>query len=176
LYAYDIPSKVGVKIATSIALRLASEGIIRGIKDSSGDIDEFRRLKRDVAGLDHFSLITGSDSTADLALLKGADGMIAGMANVDPHGFVRLYAAAAAADWAVARSEQERLFSLRDIVRVGVPRIGPFSATIASSKSALVYRGIIASDALQLPLLELNGDERAMVGKMLADFGLSRVA
>jgi 4-hydroxy-tetrahydrodipicolinate synthase len=101
--------------------------------------------------------------------------MIAGMANVDPHGFVRLYEAVTVANWTGARAEQERLFSLRDIVSVGLPRIGPFSATIGAFKSALVYRGRITCDALPLPLLELNEDERAVVAKMLADYGLTRV-
>ncbi len=176
LYAYDIPSKVGVKIPVTTTLRLAHEGVIRGIKDSSGDMDEFRRLCLALAGLDGFSLLTGSDSSADMALFEQADGMIAGMANVDPHGFARMYRAALSKDWAAARTEQDRLFSLRDITRAGLPRVSSFSATIGSFKAALVHRGVIECDALQLPLCELDDREKSVVADLVERAGLGPVA
>lgn len=176
LYAYDIPSKVGVKIPVAVTLRLAADGVISGIKDSSGDMDEFRRLRQGLAGRDGFSLLTGSDSSADMALFEEADGMIAGMANVDPHGFTRLYELACGGHWAEARAEQDRLFSLRDIVLAGLPRVSSFSATIGSFKAALVHRGVIDCDALQLPLCPLDDSERLRVAQLLDRAGLGPVA
>lgn len=176
LFAYDIPSKVGVKIPFTSILRLAQDGVIRGIKDSSGDMDEFRRLRQALGELDGFSLLTGSDSSADMALFEQADGMIAGMANVDPHGFARMYEAALDGDWAAVRAQQDRLFSLRDLAQVGVPRVSSFSATIGGFKAALVHRGVIECDALQLPLYELDDNERRLVASVLDRAGLGPVS
>lgn len=175
VYAYDIPSKVGVKIPVRTTIRLADEGVIRGIKDSSGDMDEFRRLRQALAGLDGFSVLTGSDSNADIALFEQADGMIAGMANVDPDGFARMYRAVLDEDWAAARTEQDRLFSLRDITYAGLPRVSSFSATIGAFKAALVHRGVIECDALQLPLCELDDRERSLVAELVDQAGLGPV-
>ena len=173
LYAYDIPSKVGARLSTDVVLKLARSGVIAGIKDSSGDFDAFRRLRLELGGMEGFSLLTGSDSFADMALLGLADGMIAGMANVDPAGFVRLYAAASSGRWEDARAEQDRLFLLRDIVLAGLPRLGSFSATIGSFKTALVQLGVISSDSLQPPLCQLNDCERRQVHDVLMARGLS---
>lgn len=176
LYAYDIPSKVGVKLPIDVIVRLGEEGVLKGVKDSSGDLDEFRRLRMATRAITGFSLITGSDSFADVALLEGATGMIAGLANVDPEGFVRLFDLAKDGNWKAAREEQDRLFALRDIVSVAVPRVSSFSATIGSFKAALVARGIIECDALQEPLRGLNATERAVVRAMVQEAGLSVVA
>ncbi len=176
LYAYDIPSKVGSKLSFASVVRMARRGLIAGIKDSSGDIDGFRRLRLELAGLEGFSLLTGSDSFADMAMLGLADGMIAGLANVDPAGYVRLYAAARQGRWEQARAEQDRLFRLRDIVLAGLPRVSSFSATIGSFKTALVQLGVIDSDALQRPLCPLNDAERERVRDVLLAGGLSPVA
>ena len=175
LYAYDIPSKVGVKIPLATTQRLAEEGVIRGIKDSSGDMDEFRRLCLALSGLEGFSVLTGSDSCADLALFENADGMIAGMANVDPHGFARMYQASLGGDWAAVRAEQDRLFALREITQAGLPRVSSFSSTIGSFKAALVHRRVIDCDALQLPLCELDDRERLMVANLVDSAALAPV-
>lgn len=173
LYAYDIPSKVGVKIPVPVTIRLAGDGVIRGIKDSSGDMDEFRRLCLALSGLEDFSVLTGSDSCADMALFENADGMIAGMANVDPHGFSRMYEASLGGDWAAVRAEQDRLFALREIAQAGLPRVSSFSSTIGSFKAALVHRRVIDCDALQLPLCELDDRERLMVANLVDRAGLA---
>jgi 4-hydroxy-tetrahydrodipicolinate synthase len=164
-----------VKIPVSTAVRLAGDGIIRGIKDSSGDMDEFRRLRQQLGDLDGFSLLTGSDSSADMALFEQADGMIAGMANIDPHGFAQMYQTALGDDWAAVRAQQDRLFALRDLALVGVPRVSSFSATIGGFKAALVHRGVIECDALQLPLCELDDRERRLVAELVDRAGLGRV-
>ncbi len=93
LVAYDIPSKVHVKIMPETTATLAREGVLAAIKDSSGDEDGFRAVIELTAGLAGCTVITGSDVIADAAMMQGADGMIVGMGNVDRHGFVRLYQA-----------------------------------------------------------------------------------
>lgn len=120
-------------------------------------------------------MITGSDITGDAAILQGARGMIVGVANIDPHGFVRVYDAAIKGDWEAARAEQERLHALRLITKIASDRIGGFSATLGAFKAAQVLRGIIDHDGLQPPLLTLNDAERSQVKAVLDPQELGRI-
>jgi len=86
------------------------------LKDSSGDEGGFRMLLRDLQDLPDFALFTGSEVVADAALLGGAHGIVPGLANVDPRGYVRLYDHARAGRWQEARFEQDRLIRLFQMV------------------------------------------------------------
>src|SRR5664280_166481 len=167
LYAYDIPVFTGVKIPAELTVELAKDGVIAGVKDTSGEEDGFRYIIERTRDIEGFSVITGSDITGDAAMLQGAHGMIVGVANIDPHGFVRVYDAATKGDWDTARSEQERLHALRRITKIASGRIGGFSATLGAFKAAQVIRGIIDHDGLQPPLLTLNDAERLEVKAVL---------
>ena len=167
LYAYDIPAFVGVKLPAELTVRLAHDGVIAGVKDTSDEEDGFRLIIEETRDLPGFAVITGSDITADAAIFQGAHGMIVGVANIDPHGFVRVYDAAVAGDWDTARSEQERLHKLRLVAKIAAGRISGFSATLGAFKAAQVHRGIIANDLLQAPLQNLDDRERAAVVEVL---------
>ncbi|MGH1555074.1 dihydrodipicolinate synthase family protein [Streptomyces sp. L7] len=112
------------QLPADLVLELAAEGVLAGLKDSSGDLGGFRtvvtgaRVHPDITG---FSVLTGSELFVDSALALGADGAVPGLANVDPHGYVRLDALCRAGDWSRARAEQERLCSLFGLVGVGDP-------------------------------------------------------
>jgi 4-hydroxy-tetrahydrodipicolinate synthase len=175
LYAYDIPGFVGVKLPAELTVALAHDGVLAGVKDTSGEEDGFRFLIEETRDLPGFAVITGSDITGDAALFQGAHGMIVGVANIDPHGFVRVYDAAVAGDWDAARAEQERLHKLRLIAKIAARRISPFSATIGAFKAAQVYRGIVASDRLQAPLQNLTDEEKSKVVAVLEAQGLGAV-
>jgi 4-hydroxy-tetrahydrodipicolinate synthase len=175
LFAYDIPVFTGVKLPEDLTVELARDGVIAGIKDTSGEEDGFRFIIEHTRDLPGFSVITGSDITGDAAILQGAHGLIVGVANIDPHGFVRMYEAAVRGDWTAARTEQERLHALRLIAKIAAGRISGFSATIGAFKAAQVYRGVIDHDLLQPPLQTLNAEERAAVQAVLDGQGLGRV-
>ena len=177
LYAYDIPVCVnGVKLSPAMVLRLAGEGVLAGVKDSSGDDAGIRALvlgKRD-AGLENFSVLTGSELTVDAALAFGADGVVPGLGNVDPHGYSRLYRHCRNADWEAARVEQERLFRLFAMVGVGDPtRMGMGSSALGSFKAGLWLRGIIDDPITALPAIPLDEDEIAAIKPLLTAAGLS---
>lgn len=167
LLAYDIPSAVSTKIARETMLRLAADGVIRGIKDSSGDEANFRALLLALGGRADFSLFTGSELLVDAALLFGANGCVPGLGNVDPAGYVRLYQAAQAGNWQPARREQERLFRLFDIVSVGLPRMGIGSSAMGGFKTALKLRGVIATNVTGRPSIQLNVEEVERVRQAL---------
>ncbi|MEU3981186.1 dihydrodipicolinate synthase family protein [Streptomyces sp. NPDC026672] len=174
--AYDIPSAVHTKLPAGVVLELASEGVLAGLKDSSGDLAAFREVVTGLAGragTAGFTALTGSELVMDAAMAMGADGGVPGLANVDPHGYVRLYRLCRAGDWAGARAEQERLCALFGLVGVGDPaRMGGSSSALGAFKAALHLRGVIASPTTAAPQVPLSAEEIERVGKYLAAAGL----
>ena len=173
ILAYDVPPAVHTKLELVTLVPLAREGIIVGVKDSSGDEAGFRALVMERSNLPGFSVFTGSELLVDTALYIGASGAVPGLANVDPAGYVRLYQAARAGDWAVARSEQERLFRLFSIVRAAKPgRMGFGSAAIGAFKTAQMLRGVIATNVVGRPQIRLDSEEVTRVRHVLVEAGL----
>ncbi|MEJ3750011.1 dihydrodipicolinate synthase family protein [Actinomycetes bacterium KLBMP 9797] len=170
VYAYDQPGSVHTKLSAELVLGLAAEGVLAGVKDSSGDEGGFRTviLGRRERRIEGFSVLTGAELTVDCALWMGADGVVPGLGNVDPEGYVRLWRAARAGDWVTARTEQERLVRLFEFVTVGGSRMGGSSSALGAFKAALYLRGIIANPTTAPPQIPLDDDELARVGKYLA--------
>ncbi|MEU5090207.1 dihydrodipicolinate synthase family protein [Streptomyces sp. NPDC021356] len=174
--AYDIPVSVPGRLPAALVLELAAEGVLAGLKDSSGELGGFREVVagvREASGTAGFSVLTGSEQLVDAALALGADGAVPGLANVDPHGFVRLYRLARAGDWEGARTEQERLCALFGLTRAGDPaRMGPGSSALGAFKAALHLRGVIDCPATAEPQVPLTAPEVDRVRAHLAAAGL----
>ncbi|UXY27453.1 dihydrodipicolinate synthase family protein [Streptomyces sp. HUAS TT20] len=174
--AYDIPVAVHTKLSAELLLELAADGVLAGVKDSSGDLGAFRQVvtgARNLPDTTRFSVLTGSELVVDAALALGADGAVPGLANVDPHGYVRLYRLCRSDDWDGARAEQERLCALFGMVRVGDPaRMGGSSSALGAFKAALRLRGVIDCPATAEPQIPLSAEEVERVGKYLAGAGL----
>ena len=147
LFAYDVPvSTNGVHLDREMLVRLARDGVVAGLKDSSGDDAGLRRLilLKQRENLPTFSILTGSELTSETALWMGADGIVPGLGNVDPVGYVKLYDLCMTGDWGAARTEQERLCRLFPIVDVApASRMGRGSSAIGAFKAALCLRGVI---------------------------------
>ncbi|MGW5650024.1 dihydrodipicolinate synthase family protein [Streptomyces humi] len=171
--AYDIPSAVHTKLPAGLVLELAADGVLAGLKDSSGDLAGFREVVVGSRGLPGFGALTGSELTVDSALALGADGVVPGLANVDPDGYVRLYRLCRAGDWERARAEQERLCGLFRMTGAGDPaRMGASSAALGAFKTALHLRGVIDCPATAEPQVPLSETETECVAKFLAGAGL----
>ncbi|WP_281388944.1 dihydrodipicolinate synthase family protein [Kribbella qitaiheensis] len=145
------------------------------MKDSSGQETSLRRLVLDraAAGLPDFAVMTGSELSVDSALNFGVDGVVPGLGNVDPAGYVRIFSAVAGGDLAVARSEQDRLFRLFDIVEVADRgRMGASSAALGAFKAALYLLGVIACPLTAYPSIPLDDDEIGRIRVLLGGAGL----
>ncbi|AEN13188.1 MULTISPECIES: dihydrodipicolinate synthase family protein [unclassified Streptomyces] len=176
LLAYDVPVCVHSKLDPELLLPLAADGVLAGVKDSSGDDGSFRRLAIGARNLTGFSVLTGHELVVDAMMLSGADGSVPGLGNVDPHGYVRLHEAAVRGDWAAAKAEQDRLVGLFDIVTAAAP--GTASATAAglgAFKTALMLRGVIATNVMSPPMRRLDAAETVKIAAYLDRAGLSRV-
>lgn len=143
LWAYDVPVRVHSKLSLELLLQLGSEGVIHGVKDSSGDDVGFRRLlaANETAGRP-LTLLTGHEMVVDAMLLAGADGVVPGLANVEAEGYVRLFAAAGRGDWETARTEQERINRIFDIVFQPTGLSGDATG-VGAFKAAMHARGLI---------------------------------
>ncbi|MFI0356988.1 dihydrodipicolinate synthase family protein [Actinomadura sp. 9N407] len=175
VYAYDLPVSVHTKLDGAMLLRLAAEGVLAGVKDSSGDDGGMRTLilRLREAGTDGFSVLTGSELTVDAAVALGVDGVVPGLGNVDPAGYVRLYGHSRAGRWDEARAEQERLLRLFDIVNAGATdRMGRGSSALGSFKTALHLLGVIECPVTAPPQIQLDAAETERVRLLLAAAGL----
>jgi 4-hydroxy-tetrahydrodipicolinate synthase len=173
LLAYDIPVFVPTKLERATILALADEGLIVGMKDSSGDLDNFRLILIETQNRPDFAAFTGSELLVDIALMIGARGAVPGLANVDPAGFVRVYDAIQAGDVATARAEQERLCRLAAIVAAATPgRMGLTAAAFGSIKTALMLRGVLPNNVVGRPLARFDEAETSRVRAVLTELGL----
>ncbi|MFD8329542.1 dihydrodipicolinate synthase family protein [Streptomyces lydicus] len=184
LFAYDIPMAVHTKLPPSLVAELAADGTLAGLKDSSGDEGALRRLLVRLGGrtgrrtgrAPGFSVLTGSELTVDAALLAGADGVVPGLGNVDPAGYVRLYDAALAGDWERAAAEQERLVALFAITDAGPEsEMGRSSSALGSFKTALHLLGVLARGTTAFPQRPLSEESVQEVGRRLTAAGLPPV-
>ncbi|MFM9370964.1 dihydrodipicolinate synthase family protein [Streptomyces sp. Da 82-17] len=181
LFAYDIPVAVHSKLTPGLVRELAADGTLAGLKDSSGDEGSLRRLLVALGGREgratgpapHFAVLTGSELTVDSALLAGCDGVVPGLGNVDPAGYVRLYEAARAGDFGLAAKEQERLVELFGMVDCGPEsEMGRSSSALGSFKAALWLLGLVDCPATARPQIPLGEAAVAEVAERLRAAGL----
>ena len=172
LFAYDIPVCVHTKLPWKMLARLGAEGVLAGVKDSSGDDVSFRYLVQENEKNGHpLTLLTGHEIVVDGALLSGADGSVPGLANVDPEGYVRMWKAAQEGNWAEVKREQDRLNEISHIfdVTTGVQGYG---AGVGAFKCALNLMGIFDSDQMPRPVKPLDGQNREAIKQVLIANGL----
>ena len=167
LFAYDIPVCVHTKLPWKMLVRLGAEGVLAGVKDSSGDDVSFRYLvQENEKNGHHLTLLTGHEIVVDGALLSGADGSVPGLANVEPKGYVRMWKAAQDGNWAEVKREQDRLNEISHIfdVTTGVQGYG---AGVGAFKCALNLMGIFDSDQMPRPVKPLDDQNREAIKQVL---------
>lgn len=167
LFAYDIPVCVHTKLPWKMLARLGAEGVLAGVKDSSGDDVSFRYLVQENEKNGHpLALLTGHEIVVDGALLSGADGSVPGLANVEPKGYVRMWKAAQDGNWAEVKREQDRLNEISHIfdVTTGVQGYG---AGVGAFKCALNLMGIFDSNQMPRPVKPLDNQNREAIKQVL---------
>jgi 4-hydroxy-tetrahydrodipicolinate synthase len=172
LFAYDIPVRVHRKLSQKILVDLGKEGVIVGVKDSSGDDVGFRRLIAMNAAAGHpLALFTGHEMVVDAMALVGADGAVPGLANVDAAAYVRLWNAAKAGDVKTAIAEQEYLNRLFEIVFLPTGRSGD-AAGVGAFKQAMAAIGLLSTPTMTAPIKPLDASVVDGIRAILKDIGL----
>jgi 4-hydroxy-tetrahydrodipicolinate synthase len=176
LASYDVPSAVKVKLSASTVRALAEEGLVIGIKDSSGDLAGFREMVIATEHLPDFRAFTGSEHYVDAALLVGGHGGVLGLGSVIPEVYVGIYDAATTGDWPRANQLQKQAIAALQMIYAGASG-GSFSASAVSSfKVALREMGILRTATVSVPLQALAADEEERVRQVLRAAGIQRAA
>ncbi|WIJ27005.1 dihydrodipicolinate synthase family protein [Devosia sp. RR2S18] len=169
LFAYDIPVRSHKKLPPRLLVQLGKEGVIAGVKDSSGDDVGFRRLIAMNRDAGHpLALFTGHEVVVDAMAMIGADGAVPGLANVDAAAYVRLWKAAKAGDMKTAIAEQEYLNRLFEIVFVATGRSGD-AAGVGAFKAAMGIKGLLSAATLTAPLKPLDAATLDAIDKIVRD-------
>ncbi|KEQ23528.1 4-hydroxy-tetrahydrodipicolinate synthase [Paenibacillus tyrfis] len=146
--AYDNPSRTGVGLTAQTAgAILELDGVI-GLKDSSGGIQLLTELSR----LSSKPVLCGDDSYAYVMLCCGAKGGILTASNVVPEALVEMHRQFAEGDSNGAKQTFEGLLPL---IQLLFKESNP-----APVKWILAHRGIIASEALRLPMTTISSKLR----------------
>lgn len=90
VYLYTIPQFTGGALDPETVGRLADHDNVRGMKDSSGDVEWFQRTRRRTADAE-FDLVTGAGAVLAATLNAGGDGGILALANIAPEVAVEIY-------------------------------------------------------------------------------------
>lgn len=176
ILAYDVPTATQVKLEVATVKRLFDEGMIVGIKDSSGAVELFRQLLLLTRGSE-FRAFTGSELIVDACLRMGAHGSVPGLANVFPVEYVRLYELAQTGDWDGARELQERLLGcFWELITQGEAGYSINSSALGGFKSALKLKGVIASAQLAAPLHSFSPQDEQRVADVLRKHGFLEAA
>lgn len=172
IFAYDIPVCVHTKLPWKLLAKLGAEGVLAGVKDSSGDDVSFRYLVQENEKNGHpMSILTGHEVVVDGAYLGGADGSVPGLANVEPEGYVRQWKAAQAGDWATVKAEQDRLNEISHIWDV-TSGVQGYAGGVGAFKTAMNLMGIFDSPTMPRPVKAMTGENVEAIRKVLQDNGL----
>jgi len=108
MVGYNIPQNTHSQVPVEVLRECVRRGWTRYCKDSSGDMEYFRRLQG--LGLKVFS---GSEFDLTDKLLAGAAGLVNVCANYEPETYVQAYSAALKKDREELAKMQERVDFLR---------------------------------------------------------------
>ncbi|GAC1667175.1 MAG: 4-hydroxy-tetrahydrodipicolinate synthase [Candidatus Limnocylindrales bacterium] len=163
IVVYNVPSRTGTNVPADVFLRLAEHPRVIAIKEASANLEQIARICRDRPR--DVAVLAGDDAWTLPILALGGDGVVSVASNEIPGELVALCDAAGAGDWDGARRIHDRWLPLFLANFVGGPNPVPV-------KAALELMGLLASDAVRLPLLPLEARPRADMAATLRTLGL----
>lgn len=163
LFLYNMPSHTKISFELETVRRLMDIDNIVGIKDSSGQMVYFHKLRELIARREGFSLLMGPEELLADAVLFGAHGGVCGGANLAPRLYVDLYEAAATENLPEARQLLQIVLRLSSsIYTVGDSQ----SSYLKGLKCALSLVGLCA-DSLAEPFQAFTGVQREQIARAL---------
>ena len=173
LWVYNIPVTVKTAVAPSTVARLASEGIVVGVKDSSGAGELLAELNF-LSQQGGFALwrFLGSVFRTTTTRGVGAHGVIPGLGNLVPGLFVEAWEAGEAGDEDAAQRYLEKIVTASTVMKLAKGG-GPNASSFSGMKSALKHMGILDSDTVSRPLRPLTEEEKQPIPGLLREVGLT---
>ena len=158
---YNVPACTGIDLSAETVVELAQHPNIVGIKDSSGNVVKLGDIIR--AAPPTFSVLAGSASFFYAALVLGAVGTVAALANIAPEPCYRIYRYAQEGRHEEARQLQLKMIPPNTAVtaRFGVPGL----------KQALDWLGYYGGP-VRSPLGPLDEAQQATLRDILVEGGI----
>lgn len=164
LFIYQIPQMSKVTLAIPSIIELARDGIVIGIKDSSGDLEFYQKLIHQTSAANlNLRCFNGIGSVMDLSLLAGGHGLMCAIANILPHLCKRVCLEAAAENWNGAKATQKTVLSFINVLTL--PDRSTWAPIVAVYKWIMRELGIIKHDYVSSPLQPLSACEEELLRK-----------
>jgi 4-hydroxy-tetrahydrodipicolinate synthase len=164
LVLYNNPKIAKVTIEPATVERMVAVDGVAGLKDSSGDLDYIRTIRKLGSAISGFSVLQGIEELAAAGLLAGADGIVTGLGSLFPDPFVEIVRAVRLGDETGARSLQHEVVGI--IKRLGWD-LDSDAAYIGGLKACLEAIGI-GEATVPSPLRPVTEAERDQARRALA--------
>jgi 4-hydroxy-tetrahydrodipicolinate synthase len=159
---YDIPGRTGTPIHTETLLRMAAHPRIVAVKDAKGDLF----AASEVMSATDLLWYSGDDALNLAHLTQGAVGIVSVVGHLAGRQYAEMIAA-------VGKGNLTRAIEIhRQLIPV-VNAVMHITQGAIAVKAALHDRGVIASDALRLPLVAATNDQLVRVREGIERSGLS---
>ena len=173
LWVYNIPVTVKTAVAPATVAKLAGDGAVVGVKDSSGAgelLAELNFLCRQ--GNLQLWRFLGSVFRVTTTRGVGSHGVIPGLANLVPGMAVQAWKAGEAGDAQAADELLAKLVAASRIMKLAKAG-GPNASSFSGLKAGLREMGILEHDTVSSPLRPLSEDERRRIPPLLEELGLA---
>lgn len=164
LLLYNIPQLVSHTLAPEAVAHLADVENIIGLKDSAGDMDVFQsylNVKRDHPD---FGIYQGAEPVAAVSLVRGADGVVLGLANLAPKLCASLYTTAKEGNLSALWDLHDKLIQLRVVQN--------HKSWLTGLKTAVSLLGV-CDPTVSAPFEPLTGEQVASVRQTMCEVGLN---
>lgn len=168
LFLYNMPGCTKLNLEPNTVQKLSTIDNIIGLKDSSGNMTYFHKVKALTAARKDFRLLVGPEELLAESVLLGGDGGVCGGANMFPKLYVDLYNAAVEGDLAKVAELHKKVIHISTTIY----SVGKYSSSFLKSvKSTLSLMGI-CSDFVSEPFHRFEAPEKAKVEKLLASLDI----
>jgi 4-hydroxy-tetrahydrodipicolinate synthase len=159
---YDIPGRTGIPIHTQTLLRMAVHPRIVAVKDAKGDLFAASQVMSET----DLQWYSGDDALNLAHLTQGAVGIVSVVGHLASGQYAEMVAA-------VGQGNLVRAIEIHRKLIPAVNAVMNITQGPITVKAALHDRGVIASDAVRLPLIPATNDQLAYVRTGLQQSGLN---
>lgn len=168
LVLYNMPALTGSSIAPETVARLIEVESIVGLKDSSGDLDYFKRVLEVTAARPDFPVLVGPEGLIAETLALGGAGGVPGGANIWPQPFVEAYEAHFVGDAERVKAAAAKIDELGQIYSLAPKSIPAIVARIKYGTSLVG----LCQPFTAPPIPEVEADLQSKIEVILQQLGV----
>lgn len=152
---YNIPYRTGVNMSNDTLLKLAELKNIKGVKDSSGNISQSLELIRNKPA--NFSVLTGEDILFFTNIVHGGEGGILASSHIYADELLDIFAL-------IKKNNQIDALKIWNSIAEMIPLLFT-EPNPAPLKFILTKMGLINSDEVRLPLVQISSELKEKIKK-----------